>query len=153
MRKRVRVMVTALALCGAVTVSPMRLSAQTLAPYQVEQGEIRSPLAGAGDPARGRVVALGREAGNCFLCHAFPDAGDTPLGNIGPAMSGVGARMTAGQLRLRVVDSARINARSVMPAYYRIEGLSRVAAVYRDKPMLTAQQVEDVVAYLAQLRD
>jgi sulfur-oxidizing protein SoxX len=87
------------------------------------------------------------------LCHTFPDAGDTPLGNIGVALSGVGARLTSGQLRLRVVDSARLNPQSVMPAYYRIDGLTQVAPAYRGKPLLTAQQVEDVVAYLTQLRN
>ncbi len=126
--------------------------AQTPQAYQVEQGEIRAALADAGDPVRGRAVVLSRESGNCFLCHAFPDADGAPPGNLGPEMSGVGARMNAGQLRLRVVDSARVNAQSIMPAYYRIEGLNRVAAAYRGKPLLSAQQVEDVVAYLAQLK-
>ena len=111
-------------------------SAQTpaLLPYQIEGGEIR-------------------ESGNCYLCHTVPDAGTVPVGNIGPSLAGVGARASIAQLRLRIVDSARINARSVMPAYYRIEGLQQVAAAYRDKPLLTAQQVEDVVAYLAQLQN
>lgn len=126
--------------------------AQTPQSYQIEQGEIRAPLADAGDAVRGRAVALSRESGNCFLCHAFPDADAAPPGNLGPPMSGVGARMNAGQLRLRVVDSARVNAQSIMPAYYRIDGLAQVAAAYRGKPVLSAQQVEDVVAYLAQLK-
>ena len=130
-------------------------SAQTpaLLPYQIEGGEIRAPLAAAGDAARGRAIVLSRESGNCYLCHTVPDAGTVPVGNIGPSLAGVGARASIAQLRLRIVDSARINARSVMPAYYRIEGLQQVAAAYRDKPLLTAQQVEDVVAYLAQLQN
>lgn len=128
------------------------LRAQAPLPYQVEQGEIRAPLAADGDPVRGRAVVLSRESGNCFLCHAFPDAGGSPAGNLGPAMSGVGARLNAGQLRLRVVDSSRVNAQTIMPAYYRIEGLMQVAAAYRGKALLSAQQVEDVVAYLAQLK-
>lgn len=128
------------------------LRAQAPLSYQVEQGEIRAPLATDGDPVRGRAVVLSRESGNCFLCHAFPDADGSPAGNLGPPMSGVGARLNAGQLRLRVVDSSRVNAQTIMPAYYRIEGLTQVAAAYRGKALLSAQQVEDVVAYLAQLK-
>ena len=138
------------ACCGGVAAQT-----QALQPYQVDADEIRNPLADteAGDAARGRAVALSRESGNCYLCHAVPNAGDSPVGNLGPSVSGVGARATAGQLRLRIVDSGRINLQSVMPAYYKIDGLQQVAAAYRDKPILTPQQVEDVVAYLLQLRD
>lgn len=153
MRALIRAYAVTPALLVGVLLYSIGATAQTPAAYHVEQGEIRNPLAAIGDPARGRVIVLSRESGNCFLCHAFPDAGDTSLGNISVPLSGVGARMTAGQLRLRVVDSARINAQSVMPAYYRVEGLTQVAAAYRGKPILTSQQVEDVVAYLAQLRD
>ena len=126
--------------------------AQTLAAYQVEGGEIPTPLAAPGDPSRGRTIVLSRESGNCFLCHAFPDAEASPAGNLGPAMAGVGARLNAGQLRLRVVDSSRINAQSIMPAYYRVDGLTQVAAAFRGKSLLNAQQVEDVVTYLTQLK-
>ena len=126
--------------------------AQMPAVYPIEQGAIHTPLAGAGDAARGRAIVLSRESGNCFLCHAFPDAEGSPAGNLGPAMAGVGARLNAGQLRLRVVDSSRINAQSIMPAYYRVEGLTQVAAAFRGKSLLNAQQVEDVVTYLTQLK-
>ena len=126
--------------------------AQTPASYEIENGEIRAPLAGAGDPTRGRAIVLSRESGNCFLCHTFPNAETAPPGNLGPPLAGVGGRLSAGQLRLRMVDSGRINAQSIMPAYYRVEGLTQVAANYRGKPLLNAQQVEDVVAYLAQLK-
>ena len=129
--------------------------AQTpLVPYKVDGGRIQAPLTlDAGDPVRGRAAALSRDAGNCFLCHSMPDAGETPLGNIGPPLSGVGRRLTAAQLRLRLVDSTRINRASVMPAYYRIQALQRVAPAYAGKPLLTAQQVEDVIAYLLTLRN
>ena len=150
-RRGYKLLVRAVVLAAGLGV--IAAQAQSLVPYKVEAGEIRGPLAGAGDAARGRAVVLSRESGNCYLCHAVPDAGDAPLGNIGPSLAGVGSRATIGQLRLRVVDSARINAKSVMPAYYKVDGLRQVAAAYRDKPLLTAQQVEDVVAYLAQLHD
>ena len=75
------------------------------------------------------------------------------MGNIGPPLAGVGKRLNASQLRLRLVDSTRINPQSVMPAYYRTEGLNQVASAYRGKPLLTVQQIEDVIVYLQTLRD
>ncbi len=126
----------------------------SLVAFRVEGGQIRAPLtSAAGDPARGKTAVLSRDGGNCFLCHSVPDAGETPLGNIGPPLAGVGKRLTAAQLRLRLVDSTRINRNSVMPAYYRTKGMCNVAPVYLGKPLLTAQQVEDVVAYLLTLRN
>jgi len=122
--------------------------------YRIEHGGISAPLTrDAGDPVRGRAIALSRDSGNCFLCHSFPDAAATPQGDLGPPLAGVGKRLSAAQLRLRLVDSARINRTSIMPAYYRVRGLNQVAAVYRGKPLLTAQQIEDVIAYLLTLRD
>ncbi len=104
-----------------------------------------------GDASRGRVVMAGRDA-NCLLCHAVPESGERFMGNVAPPLSGVGARLSAAQLRLRVVDQSRLNRDTVMPSYYRVSGLNNVAEAYRGKPILTAQQVEDVVAYLQTLR-
>ena len=104
----------------------------------------------AGDAARGREVFASREAGNCVLCHAAP--GISTAGNIGPPMQSVGARLTAAQLRLRVVDITRLYPEAVMPAFHRMTGLEQVASRYRDKPVLSGQQVEDVVAYLGSLK-
>jgi sulfur-oxidizing protein SoxX len=73
-------------------------------------------------------------------------------GSIGPALDGVGARYSAGELRLRLVDPKALNSDTIMPAYHRVEGLQRVHERYRGKPILTAQQIEDVVAYLLTLR-
>ena len=74
------------------------------------------------------------------------------MGNLAFPLSGVGARLSAGQLRLRIVDFMRLNRDTIMPSYYRIDGLNQVAAAVRGKPVLTAQQVEDTVAYLLTLR-
>ncbi len=121
-------------------------------PYRVEGDAIYAPLVPtAGDPARGREVMTGREA-NCLLCHAVAETGIRFMGNIAPPLSGIGSRLSTGQLRLRIVDQSRLNADTVMPSYYRIEGLVRVAPAYRGKPVLTAQQIEDVVAYLQTLK-
>jgi sulfur-oxidizing protein SoxX len=103
-----------------------------------------------GDAARGRSIVFDRSLGGCTLCHAVP-GNDGPAGNLGPSLGGVGARLSGAQLRLRIVDSARVNPATVMPPYHRTESLSRVAAAYRGKPLLEARQVEDVVAYLRTL--
>lgn len=125
---------------------------EPLAPYRVTSDAIPAPLtAERGDPARGRSVLAGRD-GNCLLCHAVPEAQERFMGNLAQPLSGVGARLSAGQLRLRVVDPSWLNRDTVMPSYYRIEGLNRVAEAYRGKPILTAQQIEDVVAYLQTLQ-
>lgn len=120
--------------------------------FAVTGDTIPAPLVPApGDSARGRVVMAGRDA-NCLLCHAVPESGERFMGNVAPPLSGVGARLSPAQLRLRVVDQSRLNRDTVMPSYYRVDGLTRVAEAYRGKPILTAQQVEDVVAYLQTLR-
>lgn len=124
---------------------------EPLAAYAVRDDGIPAALAQPGDPARGRVVMAGRDA-NCLLCHAVSESGERFMGNIGPSLSGVGRRLSPAQLRLRIVDQSRLNRDTVMPSYYRVSGLIRVAAAYRGKPILTAQQVEDVVAYLQTLR-
>ena len=108
-------------------------------------------LAPAGDPARGRQVVMGRDS-NCLLCHSVPESGPRFMGNLGPPLAGVGARLTEGQLRLRIADSARLNPDTIMPPYYRTDGLNRVGEAWRGKPVLDAQQVEDTVAYLLTLR-
>ena len=121
--------------------------------YRVEGDGIVSPLtSSAGDPARGRALMAGRDAANCVLCHSVPDPAIRDSGDNGPALSGVANRLTVPQLRLRVVDMRQVNPRSIMPSYYRTEGLVLVAQAYQGKPILTAQQVEDVVAYLSTLR-
>lgn len=108
------------------------------------------PLAAPGDPARGREVFISREGGHCVLCHAAP--GVSIAGDVGPPMAGIGSRYTVPQLRLRVADITRVRGESVMPTFHRVEGLERVAPELRGKPALSAQQVEDVVAYLGTLK-
>ena len=121
-------------------------------PYRVDGDAIPERLAPEpGDAARGKAVVAARDS-NCLLCHAVPGAGVRIMGNVGPPLDGVGRRLTAGQLRLRIVDSMRLNRDTLMPSYYRVDGLNQVAGAWRGKPVLTAQQVEDTVAYLLTLR-
>ena len=106
-----------------------------------------------GDAVRGRAIVANRQVGLCLLCHSGPIAEERLQGTLAPDLAGAGRRWSAGQLRLRVADAQALNPESIMPPYFRTTGLNRVAAAYRDKPLLSAQQVEDVVAYLVSLRD
>jgi L-cysteine S-thiosulfotransferase len=103
-----------------------------------------------GDVARGLAIVAARET-NCVLCHEVPGVAG-PMGNVGPPLAGVGARLSQAELRMRIVDSTRVNPATVMPSYHRVEGLHRVPPELRGKPVLSAQQVEDVVAYLGALK-
>lgn len=116
----------------------------------VPAADEQAPLEAGGDPARGREVFVSRDGGHCVLCHSVP--GSTVAGNVGPPLAGVGSRLTAAQIRFRVVDITRLDPGAVMPAFHRTEGLERVPASYAGRPVLGAQQVEDVVAFLAGLR-
>jgi sulfur-oxidizing protein SoxX len=107
----------------------------------------------AGDPARGRAIVTNRQVGMCLLCHSGPFPEERFQGNLAPDLAGAGRRWSEGELRLRIVDSRRINPATIMPAYHRTEGLVRVAPAWRGKPILSAQQVEDVVAFLTTLKD
>lgn len=111
-------------------------------------------LTGAkGDPARGRAIVANRQVGLCLLCHSGPFPEERFQGNLAPDLRGVANRFSEGQVRLRIVEPARFNAATIMPAYHRTEGLVRVAPSYRGKPVLSPEQIEDVVAYLMTLRD
>ena len=121
--------------------------------FRVVADGIPDPLvAGGGDAARGRTLIVGRESANCVLCHAVPDSAVRFSGDLGPSLAGVGTRLSVPQLRLRISDNLRINPATIMPSYYKIDGLDRVASQYAGKPVLSAQDVEDLVAYLALLR-
>jgi sulfur-oxidizing protein SoxX len=118
------------------------------------QDALPQSLTGApGDPARGRAIVANRQVGLCLLCHSGPFPDERFQGELGPDLRGAGARWTEGQLRLRIVDSSRINPASIMPAYHRTEGLTRVTPAFRGKPILSAEQVEDVVAFLMTLKE
>ena len=105
-----------------------------------------------GDPARGRAIVADRQVGLCLLCHSGPFPEQRFQGDIAPSLAGAGARWSEDELRLRLVDPGRLNPKTIMPSYYRTEGLERVAPAYRGKTILSAQQIEDVVAYLATLK-
>jgi L-cysteine S-thiosulfotransferase len=128
--------------------------AQGTQPYAVVGDAIPKPLADKpGDAARGRAIVANRNVGLCLLCHSGPIPEERFQGTLAPSLSGAGARWSVAQLRLRIVDGARLNPDTIMPPYYRTTGLQRVAKFFEGKTILTAEQIEDVVAYLATLKE
>lgn len=118
-----------------------------------EDGIPQSLTGHQGDPARGRAIVTNRQIGLCLLCHSGPFPEERLQGNLATDLRGAGSRWSEAELRLRLVDSSRINPTTIMPAYHRTEGLVRVAPAWRGKPVLSAEQIEDVVAFLMTLRD
>jgi L-cysteine S-thiosulfotransferase len=115
---------------------------------------IPDSLTGAkGDAARGRAIVTNRHVGLCLLCHSGPFPEERFQGTLAPDLAGAGTRWSEGQLRLRIADSSRVNPATIMPSYHRTEGLTRVAPAWRGKPVLTPEQIEDVVAFLMTLKD
>lgn len=122
--------------------------------YVVVADAIPEPLTGEpGDAARGRMIVASRQTGLCLLCHTGPLPEERFQGNLAPDLASAGTRWSAGQLRLRLVDARRLNPQSIMPAYYKLDGLTRVGAAWQGRPILDAQQIEDVLAFLQTLKD
>ena len=146
-----------LAVAGAVVLlaGPVWGQGGALAAQMLIQGDAvpKALTDTPGDAVRGRAIVANRQVGLCLLCHRGPIAEERFQGTLAPDLAGAGRRWSAGQLRLRVADAQALNPESIMPPYFRTTGLNRVAAAYRDKTLLSAQQVEDVVAYLVSLRD
>lgn len=125
--------------------------AEPLLPYRIDGDAIAASLTGRpGDPERGHALVLNRQT-TCVLCHPAPLAADHAQGDLAPDLAGAGDRWSAGQLRLRLVDPSRLNPATIMPSYYRIDALQRVAPAWLGKPILSAEQIEDIIAYLATL--
>ena len=122
--------------------------------YTVNGDAIVRSLTGLpGDAMRGRGLVVSRQKGLCLLCHSGPFAEERFQGDLAPSLAGAGRRWSEGQLRLRLVDSRRLNPATIMPSYYRTDGLSRVGAAWRDQPVLSAAEIEDVIAFLMTLKD
>lgn len=132
---------------------PAAAAGETLVPYRIVDGGIPDSLTGAaGDPARGRAIVADRRVGLCLLCHSGPFPEEPFQGELAPNLAATGERLSAARLRLRLVDSRSLDPGSIMPSYYRVDGLERVGAAWRGRPILSAEQIEDVVAFLVTLR-
>jgi sulfur-oxidizing protein SoxX len=140
-------------LAAAVAAMMATAEADALVAYTVVGDGIPQSLTGRpGDAAHGRALVLDR-ASTCILCHSGPFPETRFKGDLAPNLAGAGSRWSTSQLRLRLVDASRLNPATIMPSYYRVDGLSRVGRNWRDKPLLSVEQIEDIVAYLATLRD
>lgn len=138
--------------------------AEEVAPTAVSytDGAVEQSLTGvAGDVANGRALVGSKGAGNCVACHEVSDLADVPFqGNIGPMLDGAGDRWTEAELRGLIVNAKMVFEGTMMPAFYKTEGFTRPGNAYTGKaaddtfgPLLSAQEVEDVVAYLATLKE
>ena len=140
-------------LASALVALGTTANAQALRPFTVVGDAIPASLTGvAGDAARGRALVVDRTS-TCILCHSGPFPEQRFLGDVAPSLAGTGSRWSEGEIRLRLVDASRLNAATIMPSYYRIDGLNRVGRTWQGKPILSAEQIEDIVAYLATLRE
>ena len=147
-------MVLALLLVLLQATASTQAQEAALRSFEIVDDAIPASLTGApGDPARGRAIVGNRQVGLCLLCHSGPFPEERFQGTLAPDLSGAGARWSEGQLRLRLVDPSRLNPATIMPPYYRLDGLTRVAGAWRGRTVLSPEQIEDVVAYLATLRD
>jgi L-cysteine S-thiosulfotransferase len=138
-----RVLAALLLLGGGAAAQPVRVG-----------DAIPASLTGApGDAARGRAIVLDRQRGLCLLCHSGPFPEELFQGDLAPSLAGARSRLNEGQLRLRMVDGRRLNPDTIMPSYFSLDGLVRVGRAWQGRTVLTAEEIEDVVAFLATLRD
>lgn len=145
---RGRALAACLALAVGLPAAGPAIAAELKA-YKVVGDTIPGPLGWRpGDAEKGRFIALDMDLGNCLACHSIPIPEEPFHGTIGPNLRGIGARMTAGQLRLRIVDPKRLKPDTPMPAYYRVDGLYRVRENRVGKPILDGQEIEDLIAFL-----
>ena len=126
--------------------------AQEMANVNIVDGKIPTSLTGkAGDAANGKKVVIHRQKGNCLACHHMPIPEQQFHGETGPDLSDVGARMNEPELRMRLVDAKVVSPDTMMPSFYKTD-LHRVSKKFEGKTILTAQEIEDVVAYLKTLK-
>lgn len=134
--------------------APPAQAGEGLVPTAIVGDAIPESLTGApGDAARGRAIVVDRTRGLCLLCHTGPFPEERFQGNLAPDLAGVGGRLGSGQLRLRLVDGRVLNPETIMPPYYSLTGLTRVGRPWQGRPILSAAEIEDVVAFLATLRE
>ena len=127
--------------------------ADELHAFAVENDGIPASLTGGpGDAARGRAIVADRQTGLCLLCHSGPFPEERFQGDLAPSLAGAGARLTPGQLRLRLADGRLLNPETIMPAYFSTAGLAQVGRAWQGRSILRAEEIEDVIAYLVTLR-
>ncbi len=157
MRNAIRpaILIAACLLAGIAPAAAQTAAPPALVNFEIKDQGIPVSLTGAkGDPKKGEAVVINRVQGNCLACHVVTALAREPFhGNTGPTLDGVAGRLSEGEIRLRLVDGTKVNPETMMPSFYRVEGFNRVLPNFRGKPVLSAEQVEDVVAYLLTLKD
>ncbi|MDD9922189.1 MAG: sulfur oxidation c-type cytochrome SoxX [Boseongicola sp.] len=118
----------------------------------VDEGIPKALTAKPGDPKAGRKAAINRKQGNCLACHKLPAPEQQFHGEVGPDLKGVAERLSEAEIRLRIVNPKVVNEETIMPSFYRNAGLHRVLKKWQGKTILSAQQVEDIVAYMKTLK-
>ena len=124
-----------------------------LAKMKVDDGLPKSLTGKPGDAKKGRSTAIHRKKGNCLACHAMPVPEQADHGNIGPDLAGVASRLSAAEIRLRIVDPKSVNKDTIMPSFYKTVGFHRVQKKWQNKTVIGAQDVEDIIAYLLTLKE
>ncbi len=150
---------------AAVVALTTAATAETVAPANVkydEYGAVAASLTGvAGDAANGAVVMRTKSKGNCIACHAVSALNDAPFhGEVGPELDGVGDRWSPAELRGILANAKVTFDGTIMPSYYKVDGFIRPGNAYTGKaaegalsPLLAAQDIEDVVAFLSTLKE
>jgi len=154
LRRAISVGCSALAAMGSLAPAHAQGEPDLRASYTVVGDGIPQPLTDeTPNVENGRRIVTDRQQGLCVLCHSGPFPEARFQGDLATSLAGTGSRWSEAQLRLRLVDASQLNAQTIMPSYYRTQGLERVGWQWRGQPVLNAQQVEDVVAFLRTLRD
>jgi L-cysteine S-thiosulfotransferase len=143
-----RVLAALMAACALASPAVAQSLSYTVSGDGIDQSLTGTP----GDATPGRALIAERSS-TCILCHSAPLPEVRFQGDLAPNLAGAGRRWSIPQLRLRLVDASRLNPATIMPSYYRVDGLQRVGRPWQGKPILSAEQIEDIVAYLATLRD
>lgn len=149
-----RLCIAALACLPALQTVHAQVETDLRSTYRIVGDGIPTPLTSdAPNVENGRRIVTERQTGLCVLCHSGPFPEVRFQGDLATNLAGTGSRWSEAQLRLRLVDAAQFNAQTIMPSYYRTQGLERVGWQWRGQPVLSAQQIEDVVAFLKTLKD
>ena len=152
--RSVRGLVGVGAAAALAALAAVAFAQDVLVPFQVVGNGIPKPLTDQpGDPVRGKTVVTDATNATCLICHTMPDIPEQPdQGNLAPPMEHPGSKYTAAELRLRLVNPKFLNPDTIMPAYYRLDGLTRVQQQYVGKTVYKPQDIEDVIAYLLTLK-
>jgi len=142
------------ALCWAALTWPLLAQADPTVVQGVESSvDWTVPLTTQpGDAVRGRAIVASRQSGLCLLCHSGPFPEVRFQGNLAPELTGIAQRLSVSMLRARIADARRLNPETIMPPYFRTDGLARVAGSFAGQTLLNAQQIEDVITYLQSLK-